>query len=41
VLDCHIWPNNKVHVTERNVSASTVSLAVAPLAVQVVKRWVD
>ena len=38
VLDCHVWSNNSVRVTARNVSASTVDLAAAPLAVQVVKR---
>lgn len=26
VLDCHVWPNDKVRVTARNVSASTVHL---------------
>ncbi len=38
VLDCHVWSNNSVGVTARNVSASTVDLAAAPLAVNVVKR---
>jgi hypothetical protein len=38
VLDCHVWSNNSVRVTARNVSASTVDLAAAPLSVQVVKR---
>ena len=38
VLDCHVWSNNSVRVTARNVGASTVDLAAAPLAVQVVKR---
>lgn len=38
VLDCHVWSNNSVRVTARNVSASTVDLAAAPLAVQVTKR---
>jgi hypothetical protein len=38
VLDCHVWLNNTERVTARNVSASTVDLATAPLAVQVVKR---
>lgn len=38
VLDCHVWSNNSVRVTACNVSASTMDLAVAPLAVQVVKR---
>lgn len=38
VLDCLVWSNNSVRVTARNVSASTVDLAAAPLAVQVVKR---
>ncbi|EFH10537.1 hypothetical protein HMPREF0731_3241 [Pseudoroseomonas cervicalis ATCC 49957] len=38
VLDCHVWSNNSVRVTARNVSASTVDLAATPLAVQVVKR---
>ena len=40
VPDCHVWSNNSVRVTARNVSASTVDLAVAPLAVNVVKRRV-
>lgn len=40
VLDCHVWSNNSVRVTARNVSASTVDLAAAPLAVQVVMRRV-
>jgi hypothetical protein len=40
VLDCHVWSNDKVRVTARNVSASTVDLAVAALSVQVVKRRV-
>jgi hypothetical protein len=40
VLDCHVWSNNSVRVTARNVSASTVDLAVAALSVQVVKRRV-
>jgi hypothetical protein len=38
VLDCHVWSNNSVRVTARNVSAATVDLAAAPLAVQVTKR---
>jgi hypothetical protein len=38
VLDCHVWSNNSVRVTARNVSASTVDLAAAPMAVQVTKR---
>jgi hypothetical protein len=38
VLDCHVWSNNSLRVTARNISASTVDLAAAPLAVQVVKR---
>jgi hypothetical protein len=37
VLDCHVWSDDKVRVTARNVSASVVDLAAAPLAVQVVK----
>ncbi|MFO0448705.1 MAG: hypothetical protein ACK52I_08585 [Pseudomonadota bacterium] len=40
VFDCHVWSNNSVRVTARNVSASTVDLAVAPLSLQVVKRRV-
>jgi len=40
VLDCHVWSNNSVRVTARNVSASTVDLAAAALSVQVVKRRV-
>jgi hypothetical protein len=38
VLDCHVWSNNSVRVTARNVSASTVDLAAVPLTVQVTKR---
>lgn len=37
VLDCHVWSNNSVRVTARNVSASTVDLAAATLSVQVTK----
>ncbi len=40
VLDCHVWSNNSVRVTARNVSASTVDLAAAPLSVRVTKRRV-
>jgi hypothetical protein len=40
VLDCHVWSNNSVRVTARNVSASTVDLAAAALSVQVTKRRV-
>jgi hypothetical protein len=40
VLDCHVWSNNSVRVTARNVSASTVDLAAAALSVQIVKRRV-
>ena len=40
VLDCHVWSNDKVRVTARNVSLSTVDLPAAPLHVQVVKRRV-
>ena len=40
VPDCHLWSNNSVRVTARNVSASTVDLAAAPLAVQLTKRRV-
>jgi hypothetical protein len=40
ILDCHVWSNNSLRVTARNVSASTVDLAVAPLSVQVTKRQV-
>jgi hypothetical protein len=32
VLDRHVWSNNSVRVTARNVSASTVDLAAAPLS---------
>ena len=41
VLDCHVWSNNSVRATARNVSASTVDLASAALSVQVVKRRVS
>jgi hypothetical protein len=40
VLDCHVWSNDKVRVTARNVSLSTVDLRAAGLSVQVVKRKV-
>jgi hypothetical protein len=40
VLDCHVWSNNSVRVTARNVSASTVDIAAAALSVQVTKRRV-
>jgi hypothetical protein len=39
-LDCHVWSNDKVRVTARNVSLSTVDLPAAALHVQVVKRKV-
>ena len=38
VLDCHVWSNDKVRVTARNVSLSNVDLPAAALHVQVVKR---
>jgi hypothetical protein len=38
VLDCHVWSNNSVRVTARNVSASAADLAATPLAVQVANR---
>jgi len=38
VLDCHVWSNSSVRVTAGNVSASTVDLAAAALALHVVKR---
>jgi hypothetical protein len=37
VLDSHVWSNNGVRVTTRNVSASTVDLAAAPTSVHVAK----
>jgi hypothetical protein len=40
VFDFRVWSNNSMRVTTRNVSASTVGLAAAPLTVQVVKRRV-
>jgi hypothetical protein len=40
VLDCHVWSNDKVRVTARNVSLSTVDLPAAALHVQVEKRRV-
>jgi hypothetical protein len=40
VLDCHVWSHDKVRVTARNVSASTVDLAAAALSSQVTKRRV-
>jgi len=41
VFDCHVWSNNSVRVRARNVSASTVDLDPAPLAVGVVKRRIS
>jgi hypothetical protein len=38
VLDRHVWSNDKVRVTARNVSALTVDFAAVPLSVQVVNR---
>jgi hypothetical protein len=38
VVDCHVWSNNSVRVTARNVSASTVDLVATALSVQVTKR---
>ena len=40
VLDCHVWSNDKVRVTARNVSLSTVDFPAAALHVQLVKRRV-
>ena len=40
VLDCDVWSNDKVRVTARNVSLSTVDSPAAALHVQVVKRRV-
>jgi hypothetical protein len=40
ILDCHVWSNDKVRITARNVSLSTVDLPAAALHVQVVKRRV-
>jgi hypothetical protein len=40
VLDCLVWSNDKVRVTARNVSLSTMDLPAATLHVQVVKRRV-
>jgi hypothetical protein len=40
ILDCHVWSNDKVRVTARNVSLSTVDLPVAGLSVQMVRRKV-
>lgn len=37
VSDCHVWSNDSLRVTARNVSASTVDLAAVALSVQVVK----
>jgi hypothetical protein len=31
ILDCHVWSNDKVRVTARNVSLSTVDLPAAAL----------
>jgi hypothetical protein len=39
--DCHVWSNNSVRVTARNVSASTVDLTTAALAAQVTKRRIS
>ena len=38
ILDCHVCSNDKVRVTARNVSLSTVDLPAAGLSVQVIKR---
>ncbi len=40
VLDCHVWSNDKVRVTVRNVCLSNVDMPAAALHVQVVKRRV-
>ena len=40
VLDCHVWSNNSVRVTARNVSASTVDLTATPLSVLAPERRV-
>jgi len=40
LLDCHVWSNNSVRITARNVSASTLDLASAGLSIQVTKRRV-
>jgi hypothetical protein len=39
-LRCRVWSNDKVRVTARKVSLSTVDLPAAALHVQVVKRRV-
>jgi hypothetical protein len=38
VLDRHVWSNNSVRVTARNVSALAVDLTAAALSVQLIKR---
>ena len=38
VLDCHVWSNNSVRVTARNISGATFDLAAATLSVAVTKR---
>ena len=40
VLDFHLWSNDKVRVTARNVNLLKVDLPAAALHVRVVKRWV-
>ncbi len=40
LLDCHVWSNDNVRVTARNVSLSKVDLPAAALHVQVVQRRV-
>jgi hypothetical protein len=40
VLDCHVWSNDKVRVTARNISGATLDLAAATLSVGVAKRRV-
>ncbi|MCA3189158.1 MAG: hypothetical protein INH12_03605 [Cupriavidus sp.] len=40
VLDCHVWSNDKVRFTARNVSLSMVELPAAALHVLVIKQKV-
>ena len=40
VLDCHVWSNGGTRAAARNLSGSTVDLAVAPLAVELRQRWI-
>ena len=38
VLACHVWSNNDVRITARNVSATTVDLVAASVSLRMAKR---